>query len=52
MRDYLLQGGFYSGLVESEVDLTGTRAGIPAAMAGSAARGWSRPNAPGPQGGQ
>ena len=42
MRDYLLQGGFYSGLVESEVDLTGTRAGIPAAMAGSAGRGWSR----------
>ena len=42
MRDYLLQGGFYSGLVESEVDLTGTRAGIPAAMAGSAGRWWSR----------
>ena len=42
MRDYLLQGGFYSGLVESEVDLTGTRARFPAAMAGSVRRGWSR----------
>ena len=42
MRDYLLQGGFYSGLVESEVDPAGTRARIPAAMAGSVGRGWSR----------
>ena len=42
MRDYLLQGGFYSGLVESEVDLTGTRPRLPAAMAGSIRRGWSR----------
>ena len=42
MRDYLLQGGFYSGLVESEVDLTGTGARLPAAMAGSLRRGWSR----------
>ena len=43
MGDYLLQGGFYSGLVESEVDLTGTtRAGHPGAMAGLVRRGWSR----------
>ena len=42
MGDYLLQGGFYSGLVESEVDLTGTRVGHPGAMAGSVRRGWSR----------
>ena len=43
MGDYLLQGGFYSGLVESEVDLTGTtRAGHPGARAGSVRRGWSR----------
>lgn len=42
MRDYLLQGGFYSGLVESEVDLTDTRARTPGTMAGSAGRGWSR----------
>ena len=41
MGDYLLQGGFYSGLVESEVDLTGT-VGHPGAMAGSVRRGWSR----------
>ena len=42
MGDYLLQGGFYSGLVESEVDLTGTRLGRPGAMAGSVGRWWSR----------
>lgn len=43
MGDYLLQGGFYSGLVESEVDLTGNRVGHSGAMmAGSVRPWWSR----------
>ena len=43
MRDYLLQGGFYSGLVESETDFNTIPMGTGRVRAGvSARRKWSR----------